>query len=115
MQKKYGPNLFPCEICWEKVPFKALKNCQRCRKFLCWFCVKFIEPYMPPGTYCRSRPLKLRPFDHPACPQCHDGIEKNNEEKEAEYERRQEEIYGTEEERRRREEEMYGDYEEEDY
>ena len=112
IQKKYETNLFSCDICGEKVPLKALKNCQRCRKFLCWLCVQFIDPYTPPGTYYRPLPLRIKPFDNPACLQCYKEIERENEEKEAEYKRRHEEIYGTEEERRKREEEMYGDYEE---
>ena len=57
--------------------------------------------------------MRRKLFDYPACSQCHDEIERENVEKEAEYERQQEEIYGTEEERRKRQEEMCGDYDEE--
>ncbi len=112
MQKKYEPNLFPCEICREKVRLKALRNCQRCSKFLCWLCVQFIDPYTPPGTYYKPLPLRLEFGDHPACPRCYEEIKRENEEKEAEYERQQEEIYGTEEERQKRAEEKCGEFEE---
>ncbi len=111
MYKKQEPFLFVCMECGEEVHPKMTKCCQRCSKILCWTCVKTIEPYVSPDSRFRLRPPSFKPFNHPACPKCYDEIERENEEKEAEYVKRQEEIYGTEEERSRREEDLYGDYE----
>ncbi len=112
MYKKHEPLLFECMECGEKVHPKMTKCCQRCFKTLCIICVQDIKPYKPPGTYYRPLPLRLEFGDHPACPRCYEEIKRENEEKEAEYESQQEEIYGTEEEKRKRQKEMYGDYEE---
>ena len=99
MYKKYKPFLFPCDICREEVPYKNLEICQRCNKHTCFTCTKFIEPSKPWTPNEAKLYMKRKLFDNPACPQCHDEIEKENNDKNAqEEEKREEEEHRKEDE-----------------
>ena len=105
MYKKFNLLLLSCDICGERVHFKTLKNCQRCRKNICILCTQHIEPYEPWTPLKAKQFMRSKLFDNPACPQCYEEIKQENEEKRAEEE-------AIEKEQNRISRELYRDCEE---